>query len=298
MDRCTISLIIPTLNAGKQLQNLIEAVKKQTRKPDEILIVDSSSDDGSLDFLEEYDRDSIKCIRIKKEEFDHGRTRDYALRQTNGDFIIFMTQDALPYDDYAFEHLIKQIKSKERIAAVGGRQIAYPSAKREEKLIRAFNYPDKTFLWNKEDILHLGIKAFLISDVFAVYRRSSYLDVGGFDYPIHTNEDMLIASKFLNHGYSLAYSADAIVYHSHDYTLREEYIRNKKIGLTLERYKEKFSNVSEVGRGFDLVFFVSRNLLKRLHIISFISFGLNCCARFLGNRQGRKIVRRLEHGKS
>ena len=154
MDRYTISLIIPTLNAGKQLQNLIDAVKKQTRRPDEILIVDSSSDDGSLDFLEEYDRDNIKCIRIKKEEFDHGRTRDYALRQTNGDFIIFMTQDALPYDDYAFEHLIDQIESNDSIAAVGGRQIAYPSAKREEKLIRAFNYPDKTFLWNKEDILH------------------------------------------------------------------------------------------------------------------------------------------------
>ena len=298
MDRYTISLIIPTLNAGKQFQNLIDAVQKQTRKPDEILIVDSSSDDGSLDFLEEYDRDVIKNIRIKKEEFDHGKTRDYALRQTKGDFIIFMTQDALPYDNYAFEYLIEKIEADDSIAAVCGRQIAYPFAKREEKLIRTFNYLDKTLQWSKEDIQHLGIKAFLISDVFAVYRRSSYLAVGGFDYPILTNEDMLIASKFLNYGYSLAYSADAIVYHSHDYTLKEEYLRNKKIGMTLEKYKDKFANMSEVGRGFDLVFFVSKNLLKRLHIISFVSFGLNCCARFLGNRCGRKVERKKKHGKS
>ncbi|MGO5364001.1 glycosyltransferase [Bifidobacterium sp. LCP19S3_H1] len=45
--RALISVVIPTLNAGDGIVHLLDALQSQRRKPDEILVVDSSSDDGT-----------------------------------------------------------------------------------------------------------------------------------------------------------------------------------------------------------------------------------------------------------
>ena len=242
----SISLIIPTLNPGAGFKKMIGSILEQTRTPDEILIVDSSSDDGSLDFLDSHE--GIKVVRIQRKDFDHGGTRDWALRQTSGDYVVFMTQDAIPYDETSIENLIQPLEDDVAVAAVSGRQIAYSDAKRQEKLIRQFNYPEVSMKWNRADIPRLGIRAFMISDVFAAYRRNAYC---------------------------------------HDYSLRQEYERNKTIGYVLEKYKDRLAGVSEYDRGLDLVKYVSLNLLKGLHLVSFAQFGFTCMARLLGNRAGR-----------
>ena len=290
----TISLIIPTLNPGCAFESVVNSIFSQTMIPDEIIIVDSSSTDGSLDFINGKKR--ISLYKVERSSFDHGRTRDFAIRKASGEFIIMLTQDALLYDKYSIEYLVGAIAKDDRIAVVGGKQIAYPQARNAEKLIRQFNYTDKSSCWSKKAISELGIKAFMISDVFAIYRRSAYFDCGGFDFPILTNEDMLMAQKFLEHDYLIGYESSACVYHSHDYTLRQEYMRNKNIGYTLEVFKKRFNDISEYGRGFDLVIYVSLRLLKGLHFISFVLFGLNCIARILGNRAGRRLARRSACG--
>ena len=281
----SISLIIPTLNPRAGFKKMIGSILEQTRTPDEILIVDSSSDDGSLDFLDSHE--GIKVVKIQRKDFDHGGTRDWALRQASGDYVVFMTQDAIPYDGTSIESLIKPLEDDSSVAAVTGRQIAYPDAKRQEKLIRQFNYPEVSMKWNRADVPRLGIRAFMISDVFAAYRRNAYLSAGGFDHPLLTNEDMFMAQKLLDAGHRICYNAEAKVYHSHDYSLRQEYERNKTIGYVLEKYKDRLAGVSEYDRGLDLVKYVSLNLLKGLHLVSFAQFGFTCMARLLGNRAGR-----------
>ena len=283
-----ISVVIPTFNPGPRIRELIESLLAQTFSPNEVLIVDSSSTDGFESVVPQVDK--VRLIRINKKDFDHGGTRDLALKQTSGDFVLFITQDAMPYNNRAIECLYNAINSSDRIAAVSGRQIAYDNASRQEKLIREFNYPANSSVWSSDGSQVLGIRSLFLSDVFSIYRKSAYLDVGGFDHPIKTNEDMLIAAKFLNAGYSIGYAADAIVYHSHDLTLRQEYRRNFLIGATLEEYKERLS-ASEYGRGFALVKYVSFRLLKGGHILSFIQFGFNCVARLMGNRNGRNSIR-------
>ena len=286
----SISLIIPTLNPGAGFKKMIGSILEQTRTPDEILIVDSSSDDGSLDFLDSHE--GIKVVKIQRKDFDHGGTRDWALRQTSGDYVVFMTQDAIPYAGTSIESLIKPLEDDSSVAAVNGRQIAYPDAKRQEKLIRQFNYPEVSMKWNMADVPRLGIRAFMISDVFAAYRRDAFISAGGFDHPLLTNEDMFMAQKLLDAGHRICYNAEAKVYHSHDYSLRQEYERNKTIGYVLEKYKDRLAGVSEYGRGLDLVKYVSLNLLKGVHLVSFTEFGFNCVARLLGNRAGRNSSRR------
>lgn len=278
-----VSVIIPTLDAGERLRPLLRALAGQSVRPQEILVVDSQSQDGTCEIARE---EGARVLSVLRAEFDHGGTRDMALRQTGGEIVVFMTQDALPADERFLERLIAPLADA-RVAAVGGRQIAYPTASESEKLIRAHNYPAQSRIWDAADIARLGVRAFLISDVSAAYRRDAYLQVGGFDHPLLTNEDMLICDKLMRAGYALAYAGDACVYHSHDFTWMQQFRRNRDIGIVLERYAHRFADSSEMGEGMALVKDVLAALIKERRFAECIRFCWGCSARLLGNRAGR-----------
>jgi transcriptional regulator with XRE-family HTH domain len=63
-----------------------------------------------------------------------------------------------------------------------------------ERLTRVFNYPEQPRIWREADIPRYGVKSYFFSNVCAAYRRDAYLAAGGFDAPILTNEDMMIAA--------------------------------------------------------------------------------------------------------
>ena len=46
LNSIKISLIIPTLNAAEYMPGLIDILGRQTRKPDEIIVIDSESEDA------------------------------------------------------------------------------------------------------------------------------------------------------------------------------------------------------------------------------------------------------------
>lgn len=279
-----VSVIIPTLNAGEQLERLLQMLGKQTVVPDEILVVDSQSTDHTAETAR---KAGVQVVSVERSEFDHGATRDMALHRTTGDIVVFMTQDALPTDEHLLEHLIAPMNDSQ-VAACVARQIAYPDARPYEKAVRAHNYPDEELVWSAEDVASLGVRAFRVSDVCAAYRREAYLDTGGFDHPILTNEDMLMAQKLLRKGYKLAYTAKASVYHSHEFTFAQEYRRNYIIGRTMKRYEARFDYISEMGAGTRLVKAVLLELVRDGHYAECFWFALNCAARLLGNRMGRR----------
>ena len=278
-------MIIPTLNPGPQLAELLDSLSNQTAPPDEILIVDSASDDGTPGLAME--RAGVRMIQISRQEFDHGGTRDMAFRACRSPFAVFMTQDALPTDSRCMENLLSPL-ADDRVAAVCARQIARPEARAAEKAFREFRYPDTSEVWGKEDVPRLGIRSFLLSDSCCVYRRTAYDAVGGFERPIVTNEDMLIAADFLDAGYRLAYQANACVWHSHRYTLRQEYQRNCRIGQFLSRYGHRFGDAGEMGEGIRMAGFVTKKLLAEGKPGEIIPFWLGCAAKILGNRAGKR----------
>jgi Glycosyltransferases, probably involved in cell wall biogenesis len=285
----TLSVIIPTRNAAKEIGTLLIKLFEQSYPIQELIVVDSESSDDTTKICKNFD--SVRLIEIKKSEFDHGKTRDMAFRQSTGDVVIFMTQDAVPANKDFISNLIKPL-SDDKVAVSTGRQLPKSDASKMEELIRLFNYPDKSSIRSASDIPTMGIKAFFCSDVCAAYKRDIYLDLGGFDYPIKTNEDMFFAAKVLSSGYCVAYAADAEVFHSHNFTLKQQYDRNFIQGYEIEKHKELLNNAPDVSAGKKLVKHVSSGLLKHGRIFSFIHFGFDCIARFTGNRAGKKKARK------
>ena len=285
------TVIIPTLNAANEIPSLIEALRAQSLPPRQIIVVDSQSDDDTVELARQCA--GTRVIEIQRGDFDHGGTRDMAIRSCDAPFFVLMTHDALPADAGCMKALLAPLADPS-VAAVCARQVARADATERERLVRAFRYPDESRTWSAEDIPRRGVRAWLLSDVCAAYRREAYEDVGGVAHPIETDEDMLIAADFLRAGWKLAYSAQARVWHSHNFTLRQEYARNRKIGAFLTRYADRFTGSGTLGEGLRMVKEVSIDLLKRGKIAEWFAFGLNCAARMLGNRAGRRQEMRHE----
>lgn len=284
-----ISVIIPTMNAEQYMKPLLDALKGQTLQPDEIIVVDSESDDRTVEISKRYEK--VRVISVLRKEFDHGRTRDMALRESQGDIIVFMTHDARPADQFFLENLIDYLKSDSKLAVVSGRQLAREDATAMERLVREFNYPPRSNTRSKKDIPQYGIKTYYCTDVCAAYRRDIYLKLGGFEYPLKTNEDMFFAAKAVNAGYKVGYAANAMVIHSHNFTLKQQFDRNYIQGYEIERHSELLGDVTANSEGLKMVKAVSAQLLKKGDIASFMNFGADCCARFLGSKKGKKAAR-------
>ena len=222
-----VSIIIPTYNAEFYLVKLLDKLIKQTLLNYELIIIDSSSQDKTVRLARKY---TDKVIIIPASEFDHGGTRAKVAEIASGDILIYFTQDALPYDKYCLESILMVFENK-NVAAAYGRQLSYPETNLFGKHLRLFNYPDKTELRNKDDIGKYGIKTAQLSNSFSAYRKSLLLEQGNFKDGLILGEDVYIGAKFILAGYTLAYVAEAKVYHSHNYTILEEFKRYFDIGV-------------------------------------------------------------------
>lgn len=289
MVRPLVSVIVPTLNAGMMIDALLTRLEHQYRAPDEIIVVDSSSDDNTVAEVQRHPE--VELLTIDRKDFNHGGTRDYALRKSIGDFVLFLTQDALPKDEHYIDRLLAPFDD-DRVALVYGRQLARRDARAAERLVRSYTYGSASFVVTRVDIPRLGIKAFRATDVCAAYRRTAYLAVGGFENDVLTNEDMFIAARFLDANWKIVYEASAEVIHSHNFTFRQQYSRNYIQGVEIEKHRDILDNAPLTGEGLSMVVYTVKHLLRQGLIPEIGRFIIDCGFRYVGNRKGKIDARR------
>jgi rhamnosyltransferase len=227
------SLVIPTWNGGQRLDELLAALARQSLAPDEILLVDSGSTDGSLAVIRRHQavNPRIRLLEIAQRDFDHGGTRTWAAQQTVGEIIVCMTQDAVPAADNALELLVRPFEQDEQLAAAYGRQLPSPEATLFSEHLRRFNYPEQSQLRRREDRKKFGFKTVFISNSFAAWRREPLAVLGWFPQRLLFGEDSLTLAKLLEKGYHGMYVSKAAVYHSHNYSLWQDVKRYFDIGV-------------------------------------------------------------------
>ena len=245
-----INVIIPTYKPDRKLDRNLRMLKKQTLQPDKILLVNTEEELFHSSVFPTLPQGEI--IHIKKSEFDHGGTRNMAAAQCDCDYIVLLTQDAIPADEHLIENLIKPFEDEE-VCAAYGRQMADWKDNPVEAYTRIFNYPKESRIKSKEDLPTLGIKTFFCSNVCSCYRKSVYDVMGGF--PLHTifNEDMIYASRLIEAGKKIAYVADAKVWHWHNYSAKEQLKRNFDLAVSQVDAGGLFETVRSESEGIRLV---------------------------------------------
>lgn len=251
-EQIPLSIIIPTLNAAGELPQLLAQIKAQKGIAPEIIIIDSSSNDSTQDIAREF---GVKLHVIERQSFDHGGTRTKAAQKAGEDILVFITQDVIFTDSMAIKKLIAGFDLDPRIVAVYGRQLPKGDASVFAAHLRLFNYPETSNTRCFDDRLTLGFKTAFISNSFAAYRKEPLEAAGFFAEGLLFGEDTLALAKLMADGFCVAYTADASVEHSHNYSVWEDFKRYFDIGVFHKRHKilfEQFGAPTAEGRRYVL----------------------------------------------
>jgi len=221
-----VKVIVPTLNASKDWLLFASALLTSFR-PEQVLIVDSESNDTTVELARAA---GFQVSIVKRAEFSHGSTRQTAAEMlSDAEILVYMTQDAVLANTQALDALLRPFED-DRVGAVYGRQLPREGAGHIEAHARVFNYPATSEVRSMENARHKGFKAIFFSNSFGAYRRKALEEVGGFPKDVNFGEDTVVAGRLLLAGWKIAYAADAEVYHSHSYSIREEFQRYLRVG--------------------------------------------------------------------
>ncbi len=279
-----ISVIIPTYNGAGQVEKLFSILKKSP-VVNEIIIIDSGSTDASTKIANSY---GVEVIETRKLSFDHGRNRTIAGKKAGGDILVYMTQDSFPVNEHSIESLTKPLVENNNIVASYGRQLPHHGVTPFGAHLRAFNYPPESKIKSLKDKETLGINALFISNTFAAYKRSALETIGWFKDGTIMAEDSYAGAKLLLAGHKIAYVAEALVYHSHNYTAFEEFERYFDIGVfhKMERWiLEEFGKAEGEGLRYlkSELRYLSRSRRGYLIPESILRIGLKYLGYKLGN---------------
>ena len=285
----TVDVIIPTFKPDQEYFKLIERLQKQTVPIRKIIVINTEEKYfNQLVFGKKYEKEyhNIDVRHISVHEFDHGRTRRQGVKLSDADIFVMMTQDAIPADDKLIENLLRPLE-KEEVAVSYARQLAKENAGEIEKYTRQFNYPEESQLKGQEDISTMGIKTFFCSDVCAAYKRAVYDELGGFVKRAIFNEDMVYAASAVKAGYKVAYAAEAKVYHSHNYTGKQQFHRNFDLGVSQADHPEIFETVSSESEGIKMVKQTIGKLKEAGYGKEIPSYIVTSGCKFIGYRMGK-----------
>lgn len=292
-----IQIIIPIYKPDNKFIELLRQIKKQEMKNIPVLIIDSGSDEK---YLAEIKDMNCKVKKIDSKTFNHGGTRQMGADMfPEKDVYVYLTQDAILADEYAISNIVK-VFSNENVGCAYGRQLPHKGAGIFASHARLFNYGTKSYIRTLKDSPKYGMKTAFISNSFAAYRRSALKDVGGFPSDTILSEDMYVAAKMLLKNWSVAYCADAKVYHSHDYTIWQEFKRYFDIGVFHAReswIRKRFGAAEGEGKKFvisEVKCLVKKNPLLLIEMIArdgmkFLGYRLGLNEKSLSKDFKRKI---------
>jgi GT2 family glycosyltransferase len=230
-----ISVIVPAYNAEATLGRCLAALRDQTQAPDEILVVDDGSTDGSAELARHY---NVQVIR--QANAGPAAARNAGARAARGDLLLFTDADCAPDPDW-----VACMAAALADPTVAGAKGVYRTSQTEAvaRFVQ-IEYEDKYNRMRGQERIDF------VDTYSACYRRDVFLRAGGFDatFPSASVEDQEFSFRLAQAGQRLVFVSDACVSHLHDRTLAEYARRKFWIGywkaLVTRRYPSKLARDS------------------------------------------------------
>ncbi len=231
----SISVLMPTWQGLEFLERVLGALAEQACSlPWDFRAIDSGSTDGTWECLERWSKRfpvPFAFERIEQVEFDHGDTRNLLAARSQGDLLVYLTQDAIPKGRDWLERLARNF-ADDRVGAAYCRNVPRPDAR---LLTKIFSANDTGYQAGRREVrlpdaatyarmnAHERRVLYNFNDVASALRRELW---ERHPFPrTWFGEDVLQARAFLEAGYTVVYDDEAVVEHSHDYGPEETYAR-------------------------------------------------------------------------
>lgn len=253
----SIGVAFITHNARHHLKHCLAPILASPLSP-RIVVVNSSSQDGTV---EEAKRLGAETLVVPRSSFNHGATREKARHYLNTDIVVMMTPDAYATNAETLQRLVDPIITQQASLSYA-RQIPHKGAGVFESFLRDFNYPAQSHIRSIDDVPHYGVYTFFCSNSCAAYRNSALDEVKGFP-TVLTAEDAFTAAALLRKGHKIAYVANAVVRHSHGYSLTQELRRHFDTGYVRKQHADLIDfGANDMSRGKRYLIALTKMLLK------------------------------------
>ena len=216
-----VTIVIPVKNGGKLFEKVLSRIQRQKfDKTFEVICIDSGSTDNSQKIVKKY---GYNLVKIKPSEFGHGKTRNYGASIGSGEFIVYLTHDAIPANNRWLSELVKPLIEDKKVAGSFSRHIAHVGASPFLKWeldkhfdnLKKFMICEISKVSDYHDNISIQQTFHFFSNNSSCLRRSVWLK---YPFPdVQFAEDQIWAKKILEQGYKKAYSYASIIHHSHDF---------------------------------------------------------------------------------
>ncbi len=231
----SVSVLMPTWQGMEFLPRVLDALAAQSMDlPWDLRVIDSSSKDGTWDYLLERQPSfpvPFELERIEGIEFDHGDTRNLLAARSTGDLCVFLTQDAIPAGPTWLATLLKNFED-EQVGAAYCRNLPRPDA---QLLTKIGSAGDPGYVEGRREERITDPEAYAQMDPHGRRLLYNFNDVASavrrelwerHPFPrTQFGEDILMARALLEGGYTVVYDDQACVEHSHDYDAKETHSR-------------------------------------------------------------------------
>ncbi len=239
----SVCLIIPVFRGSRYLVDLLRAIEMQETEGFrvQIQVIETESEETSRGIAESYS--GCRYRTLPRSSFSHPGTRNWGASSSSDDYIVFLTQDALPADSFWLRELLRPFEAGPHIAASYSRQVPRPEASPFEVRdiecgtgpfdeIRQVNFERDR---ERKDYEKWKSSYIRFSNVSACY-RGDLLRKNPFDSRLPMCEDQEWCKRMIEQGYGIYYASKSIVFHSHRLTLRELCRRQFEYGRSFRRF--------------------------------------------------------------
>ena len=214
------SIVIRCYNEAEHLPKLLGELKRQTFRDFEVVVVDSGSDDGTLEIVES---EEVILEHIRREDFSFGRSLNIGCKAANGEILVFISAHCYPETEDWLRHLIDGFED-DKVAAVYGRQRGVPDSHFSERQIFRRWFPDASVSRQVDPFSN---------NANCAIRRSLWQQFP-YDETLTGLEDVAWAQNVMRHGWWVSYRADAGVIHVHNETSSQIRNRYRREAITFQ----------------------------------------------------------------
>jgi rhamnosyltransferase len=225
-----ISVVIPVKDGGDTLDPLLSQLFRQELACEfEVVIVDSGSRDDSLEIASRY---PARLVEVPPTAFDHGLTRNLGIRESKGELVALLTQDAVPTGSGFLAALVQAFEDP-AVGGVYGRQIPRDDAdvvtrRNLESWLTGRDAPALSRLGDETWAELTPVQRYelcIFDNVCSALRRSLWEEVPFPATPF--GEDIWWGREVVMRGWSIGFVPDAAVVHSHRRWVGEEFRRTR-----------------------------------------------------------------------
>jgi glycosyltransferase involved in cell wall biosynthesis len=209
-----VSLIVTVRDDREGLRDLLEALAQQTEMPDELVVVDGGSQDGTLEELERWDQGRVPLRVIVSSGANIAAGRNVAVREASHDWIVCTDAGCRPVPEWF--SVLKAARERQADVVAGTFVVEGDTA--FDRALACTHYPVLEELQDPSGLVALSHRVFgrdfraqHAGGRSMAFSRAAWEAAGGFPEYVHAGEDLAFSAAAIESGFEAMLAEDAVV---------------------------------------------------------------------------------------